>query len=70
MPFDVDDIINTPCDLVVTISVTPRPITREVEPREGTEVCVHKPLVVSIDGTGHARAKGPDTQITLSRLAQ
>ena len=70
MPLNVDDIIHAPCDLVVTINVTTSAIPGEVEPRKRSEVGFHEPVVVPVDGAGHAGGGATDAQVTLSFLGQ
>lgn len=64
MPLDIDDIINTPCDLVIPVRVPQCPITGEIETRVWAVIRVHELLTVTIYGTSHPRPWFPDAKLT------
>ena len=63
MPFDVDDIIDPPCDLIVSVLVPKCPVPAEVEARVRTVVGVQELFVVAMDGPSHSWPWLSDTEI-------
>ena len=53
MALDIDDIVHSPRDLVMPVSVPVGPISSEVHPRIRTKVGVQELLVVTIYGPGY-----------------
>lgn len=64
MSLDVDDIIDPPCDLIVSILVPKCPVPTEVKAGVRTVVGVQELLVVSVDGPSHSWPRLSDTEIT------
>ena len=54
MSLYIDDIVNSPSDLVVAILVPQSPVSTEIEAGIGTVVGVEELLVVSIDSPCHS----------------
>ena len=66
---NVNNVINTATDPVVSIIVTGSTITSEVVPLVDIQVCLHVALVGTPDGTGHARPGLPKGKHTLDLVA-
>lgn len=64
MSFDVDDVIDPSCDLIISIPIPQRSIPSKVESRVRTKVGVEELFVVSIDGPCHSWPWLPDAQVT------
>lgn len=66
---NVDNVIDTATDPVVTLVITSSTITSEVVSLVDVQVCVHVSLVRTPDGTGHARPCLLEGQDTLDVVA-
>lgn len=64
MPFDVDDIIDTSSDLVVTTGIPQGTISTEVESRVRSIVHIQEFLVVPVYGASHPRPRLADTEVS------
>ena len=60
----VDDIIDSPGDLVVSVLVSQRPVSTEVETGIRAVVGIEELLVVSVDGPSHSRPGSLHTKVT------
>ena len=63
MSLDIDDIIDPPCDLIVSVLVPKCSIPTEVKAGVGTIVGVQELLMVSMDGPSHSWPRLSDTEI-------
>ncbi len=71
MTGDVDDVIDTAGDPVVTVLVAARAIAGEILAGEGGEIGLDEALVIAVDGPHHARPRLGDAEIAFGRaLAQ
>ena len=66
---NVDNVIDTATDPVVTLVITSSTVTSEVVSLVDVQVCVHVSLVCAPDGTGHARPCLLESQNTLDVVA-
>ena len=69
MTFDVDDIIHSTCDAVVTLAVPLSSVTREVEAQIRSVVCIKEPLMIIVYGSGHTRCGPANAQSSLHVVA-
>ena len=54
MPLDVDDIIDPPCDLIVSVLIPKCPVPAGVEARVRTVAGVQELFMVTMDGPSHS----------------